>query len=411
MKSKKINSFDLFLIISLAGELLYLIILLLSGENVAAWLAMENNFDYSFTDHFRHIAFASDMKHFYFNTQDATFPPFAYMLYYLLYKINPGTFGVQDWKIVRDYKYNMLIFIMLVVITVLLFKLIVDKILDRYSSEKRFLLVLAVVLSAPMMAGAIERGNISFLTAIMVLSALYLKDSDEPWKREAALILIAMAAGIKVYPAIVGMIYVVEKRYKETIRLVIYGLIVFLVPFAFCGGIAGLIQYLKILFFFENQGYRSFTNVRNYLLYISDLFGQYEKSAGFVKLFKLAENLYLLICVAAMFITKKKWKYSLYPAGIMALYVPYSYRYTSVYMLIPLIIYLGQDEKEHKRIYDILFALIFTIPVYGLINYFDANFYIFTPIYIMMIYSLAEDIGAFIRDKKPKERLAKNEGT
>ncbi|MCR5109069.1 MAG: hypothetical protein K6B28_13020, partial [Lachnospiraceae bacterium] len=139
MKNKKINSFELFLIISLAGEFLYFIILLFSGEKVAAWLAMENNFDYSFTDHFRHIAFASDMKHFYFNTQDATFPPFAYMLYYLLYKINPGTFGVKDWKIVRDYKYNMLIFIMLVVITVLLFKLIVDKILDRYSSEKRFL--------------------------------------------------------------------------------------------------------------------------------------------------------------------------------------------------------------------------------------------------------------------------------
>ena len=65
--------------------------------------------------------------------------------------------------------------------------------------------------------------------------ALYLKDRSSAASREAALILIAMAAGIKLYPAIIGVIYLREKRFKEAIRLVIYGLIIFLVPFAFCG--------------------------------------------------------------------------------------------------------------------------------------------------------------------------------
>lgn len=116
--------------------------------------------------------------------------------------------------------------------------------------------MIAVVLSAPVMCGAIERGNISLLTAILVLAALYLKDSDNRFLRELAMILIAMAAEIKVYPAIVGLVYIKEKRYKEAVRLVIYGLLFFLVPFAFTGGIAGFIQYIKILFFFEDQGYR-----------------------------------------------------------------------------------------------------------------------------------------------------------
>ncbi|MCR4923571.1 MAG: DUF2029 domain-containing protein [Lachnospiraceae bacterium] len=405
MKTKKIDSMSLFLIISFTGTILFLLILLFSGGFGAEWLAMENNFDYAYTDHFRHIAFASDMQNFYFNTQDATFPPFAYLLYYLLYRIDPKDFGVNEWREARDYQYNMLVYIILTLLVILLFKLIVDKILAMYSDGKRFLLVTAIVLSAPMMAGAIERGNISFFTAVLVLAALYLKDSKNPVLREAALILIAMAAGIKVYPAIVGMVYVVEKRYKETFRLVIYGLLVFFLPFIFCGGLQGLIQYIKILFFFENQGYRSFTNIRNYLLFISDILGQYESSASFVWIFKLIENLYLLICVLTMFITKEKWKYALYPAGIMALYVPYSYRYTSVYMIIPLILFFRNKEEEQNKLYSVLFGLTFTIPVYGLISGFDANFFIFTPIYIIMIYSLIMDWSSFIKERSSKKVL------
>jgi hypothetical protein len=92
-----------------------------------------------------------------------------------------------------------------------------------------------------------------------------------------------------------------------------------------------------------------------------------------------------------MFRTKEKWKYALYTAGIMALYVPFSYRYTSVYMMIPLVMYLKQEVKDQKMIYSILFALTFTIPAYGLVTDLAADFFIFTPIYVMMIYSFIED--------------------
>ncbi|MBQ9606145.1 MAG: DUF2029 domain-containing protein, partial [Lachnospiraceae bacterium] len=241
------------------------------------------------------------------------------------------------------------------------------------------------------MAGAIERGNISFLTAVMVLAAFYLKDKESPACREAALILIAMAAGLKLYPAVVGFVYVREKRWRETIRLIIYGLLVFLVPFTFVGGIPALIRYIQVLFFFEGQGYCSWTNIRNFLLSISRVLGQYDNSAYFVKYFKIIENLYLLLCIASLFKTKEKWKYAIYTAGAMALYVPYSYRYVSVYMVIPLVMYFRESMENQKMIYCILFALTFTIPFYGYFTGWGADLFIFTPIYIMMIYSFIED--------------------
>ena len=396
MKKNLFKPFDFFLIISFMGTILFIMVMIIGKGLGAEWIVMENNFDNSFTDHFRHIAFASDMKHFYFNTNDATFPPFAYLIYYILYRINPQSWGVNDWKICRDYKYNIIVFIALLLLVVILYKYICDKVLKEYSDEKRTLFVIATIFSAPVLAGAIERGNISFLTAVLVIFALYFKDSSNRILRETALILIAVAAGFKLYPAIVGVIYIREKRWKEAIRLVIYGIIVFFVPFAFCGGLPGFIQYLKILFFFEGQGYRSWTNIRNYLLSLSDLFGLYEKSAYFVKYFKITENLFLLFGVISMFKTDKKFKHILYPAGIMSLYVPFSYRYTAVYMLIPLVFYLKETYDNNiysisERIYPILFGLVFTFPVWGMLTPLSADFYIFTPIYILMIYSFIED--------------------
>ncbi len=397
MKDKQLKPIDLFLTVSFFGIILFILVLIIGRGLGAEWIVMENTFDYSFTDHFRHIAFASDMEHFYFNTNDATFPPFAYLLYYILYRINPSSWGVNDWKICRDYRYNVIVFIALLMLVVLFYKYICDKVLVKYSNEKRNLLVIATLLSAPILEGAIERGNISFFTALLVIAALYLKDSDNKALRELALILIAMAAGIKLYPAVVGVVYLREKRWKEAVRLTIYGIAVFLVPFAFCGGFAALIQYLKILFFFEGQGYRSWTNIRNYLLSVSDLLGMYERSAYFVKYFRIAENLFLLLCIVTVFRTDRAWKHTLYPAAAMALYVPYSYRYTAVYMLIPLFFYLRDVKGHHKRqvisdrIYAVLFGLIFTVPIWGMLTSLPADFFIFTPIYILMIYSFAED--------------------
>lgn len=397
MKKNLFNPFNLFLTVSLTGTIIFIVTMIIGKGVGAEWIVMENSFDNSFTDHFRHIAFASDMKHFYFNTIDATFPPFAYLLYYILYRINPDSWGVYDWKLCRDYRYNIIVYIALLLLVVISYKYINDRILEKYSSEKRTLFVIATIFSAPVLVGAIERGNISFFTAILVIYALYLKDSNNKALRETALILIAFAAGLKLYPAIIGLIYIREKRWKEAIRLVIYGLLVFFVPFAFCGGLQGLIQYLKILFFFEGQGYRSWTNIRNYLLSISDLFRVYERSSYFVKYFKIAENLFLLAGVASVFRARKVWKQILYPAGIMAVYVPFSYRYTAVYMLIPLVFYLKEtydchdDQPISNKVYPILFGLVFTLPIWGMLTPLPADFHIFTPIYILMFWSFIED--------------------
>ena len=97
--------------------------------------------------------------------------------------------------------------------------------------------------------------------------------------------------------------------------------------------------------------------------------------------------------------TKEKWKPAIYTAGAMALYVPYSYRYVSVYMIIPLVMFLREIQGLQRKTYTILFALTFTLPFYGYFTGWGADLFIFIPIYIMMIYSFIEDW--ILCNKKP----------
>ncbi len=393
MTGMKIKKIDLFIIISLSCTAVFLIMLIVTKGAAAEWLAIGNYFDGAYTDYFRQICYVSDLKNFYFTTNDAPFPPFAYMLYYLLLKLNPPEepWEIMAWDDVMGFRYNMLIFIMLTIMVVLAFKLMTDLCLPEEGKVRTTVFTAALLLSAPFMAGSIERGNIVFLVVVLLIAALYLKDSKSAAGREAALIFIALAAGIKIYPAVAGFIYIKERRWKEGIRLLIYGLIVFFVPFVFVGGIPTMVWYYNFMLLYGNQSYCGWTNIRNVLLSISRMLGQYENSLSFVIYFKIAENLYLLLCLLSLFKTKKKWKQALYTAGVMALYVPASFRYVSCYMAIPLIMYLREKPEEQKMVYCILFAATFTIPFYGYFTGIEADFFIFLPVYIMMFYSFIEE--------------------
>lgn len=99
---------------------------------------------------------------------------------------------------------------------------------------------LCILFSVPLLFGAVERGNLTMYVAALVLIAAQLRNSKDPFQREVALFLIAIAAGLKFYPAFMGLLYLQEKRYKEAGRLIVYGAVCVFVPFAFFGGLDGL---------------------------------------------------------------------------------------------------------------------------------------------------------------------------
>lgn len=377
----------LYLILAWGGILSFMLVLLLENTKAASWLVMENNFNWQFSDFFRQIVYASDLQNIYFNTKDAPFPPFAYVLFHLISKMNPMQLPIElkSWRESQNYQYNLLIFVILMIFVSVFLVDIVKKILGfgRISS----LFIYSVLLSAPFLSGAIERGNIAILVCVLLLMALFWKEAKEPWKREIALVFIAVAAGLKIYPAIFGLIYLKEKRWGEAARLILYGLMVFFIPFLFTGGLAGFRRYLEVLGSFETLSVARWTNVRCFLLAI-------QKSLGIesnIQLGIVLENVYLLLCVISFFKTKMKWKHALYLSGILALYIPNSYRYVALYMLIPLVFWFRQSSgRWNDWVYCILFSAVFTIPMHAYPIGGAVDFWIFAPIYLIMAFSMIE---------------------
>lgn len=359
------------------------------------WLVMEHNYNWQFSDFFRQIVYASDLENIYFNTSDAPFPPLAYCLYHILWCMNPIELPIKlgSWRELSLYQFNLLLFLMIKIIEILLFYIAIRKILSQYSEININLFVILIILSAPFFAGALERGNIVFLTVILLLFALHFKAADSSWKRELALFLIAIAAGLKAYPAIFGLIYIKDRRWKEALRLILYGVVFCLLPFIFTGGLDGFLQYMKVLTRFSGTYPARWTSVRCFFtaacqyLGISEAIGM----AG-----SWLEKGFWIGAVGLLFIEKKNWKKILYLTGLIAVGVPNSYRYTSIYMLLPLVFFLRDCWQEKNKMsainyaYIVLFAMTFTIPVWAVKR--EVDFAIFFPIYLSLLVAICETV-------------------
>ena len=188
MKDKQI--WTVYLAVSLTGIVGFFVLLFKDGVKAAEWLVMERNFNYQFTDHFRHMILAQDMPRVYSYTTDASLPPLAYLFYRMLFLMDPTQYPMQldscFWMEFQEYQ--LLIFVMwLCLVTVLLVWGMRKMLCWLYSDTTFLMLSGTVLLSAAMVSGAYERGNIVLFSLLLLILALYFRDSESKAKRELAL--------------------------------------------------------------------------------------------------------------------------------------------------------------------------------------------------------------------------------
>lgn len=383
--SKCFTPLNIYLFISLSGIILFFIAAFFEQAKVFDWIMMENNSDWVTSDFFRHVHHSQYLSNIYNMELDAYFPPLAYIFYYFIYRISFIGFLSDDYRDMLTEPYQIIIFIMYTLIAVVWLGYMFDEL--NISITKRRLLFFSVVFSTPVFAGALERGNMALYVIVIILNALIWKDSDQCWKREASLILIAIAAGLKVYPAVLGLLYIKEKKRKEAIRLIIYGILCFFTPFIFFGGLKGLLVYIKKLIELMSKGYygrvqffkglMSFTSFSNEAILVLSL-------------------LFIMGLLIAIFFTKNKLHEMIYFSSFMAFVPGNAYRYTLIYFLTVVFTMFRDPGKENKPdisiyVFSIVLGALFSIPtIMGIITGFKLNFGIYTYTYVeRYIYTLA----------------------
>lgn len=368
----------------------------LAGSAVSLFLIMKTDgealkpFFYYYKDYcmdfFNHILYVRDPSHVYESSVFATFPPLAYILYYVLGKLIPSSALVKlgGWEL-RDNLFGMNLYVAYTVVLAVLFLFLLQSLMRAMGRGEQLGLSLIILLSAPFI-GLYERGNSAFIVLLLLMVFVLLKDSGSAWKREAALWCLAAAAGFKLYPAVFGLLYLQEKRWKEAARLTIYGLFLVFFPFVFFGGF-GKIPVLLYNFKFISDVFIEQGDLRS-VAYLVILIGE---QLGFevselLPLGKALSYLFFGLSCLCVLLQRTLWKKMVLLAGIMIFFPVWSGSYTIIYMALPLLLYLGgwggqgrQDGRSSQRdlggkeetppaldcLYSFLFACVFTMMLWN----------------------------------------------
>ena len=342
-----------------------------------------------FIDFYQHVERFRFGNNIYLTDQDACFPAMAYLLYYGIFRL----FGIEVENfnnVIQNTQIYSYIIAMYVGIFFAFFVLVAKNYLVNTQGIKPDVIVVILCLSYPFSL-AIERGNISIYVMLLLLLSVYFDGSKNKIFKELSLILIAISASIKIYPSIYGLLYLKQKRYKEAIRLMIYGIISFFIPFIFFGGFDGFKQFIKNI---TTVGTR-ITNISIAGIVNRIIGGDYGSSIG-----KIISILYLIIVLCVVLLSKLDWKSMGLLTSLMVIFISESGSYCLIYWTIPLLMFCKYNEgKRLDYLHAVLFALIFgCIPIKAMGS--SGIYYIM--LYIQLIILLSEKLYEIVMIRKSK---------
>lgn len=251
---------------------------------------------------------------------------------------------------------------------------------------------------------AFERGNIINLAFVLTFFFCCFYDDENKVLKELAFWALAIAAGIKIYPAIFGFLLLKRRQIKECIRLAIYGIMSFVCPFFLFGGLRAIKSFVR--------GISSFATVRSTaageivdtittsqietpaVTIMPDSYGYNFSFSNICKVFqemigkhisdRLISIILIIICIMLLitaFTIKERWKELLCYTLIMILVPSFSGAYVMLFILIPFVEFLNQEiEKEEyikNRILNGIYALLLSVLMIPLafpdVSFFDTN--------------------------------------
>ena len=220
---KKQNFFAFFIILCFCLSLVFACV-----THGISWIcALHQDAQDSFMDFFRLVGSNYDRP-----TTFSFYPPLSIILFHLLTLLGPdyvwdrtGSLK-QNALALRSTLFGTQVLVLFLLSFVVLFYLVVRR-FSRQKGLNHSLLIPCLFLSLPMLY-ALERGDIVLHAFAFTLLFLSYKDSEDRRMRELSFVFLAIAANIKYYPAIFGLLLLFERRWKESARCILYGVLIFL---------------------------------------------------------------------------------------------------------------------------------------------------------------------------------------
>ncbi|MBQ3483229.1 MAG: DUF2029 domain-containing protein [Clostridia bacterium] len=165
------------------------------------------------------------------------YPPLANLILLLLSRTVPEAYLNVPPNELRHswnaYPAAILTYVYFFLFALLVLMLLIHR--EEHPQSKRSLLTFTLILSFPVVF-LLERANLVILSTIALLIFTQNYDSESRAKRELGLVMLAVAAALKLYPALFGVVLLRDRRWRELGRAVLYTLLLLLLPSFFFGG-------------------------------------------------------------------------------------------------------------------------------------------------------------------------------
>lgn len=285
----------------------------------------------------------------------STYPPIIKGILWLFAQILPKNMQILGAKAIRSTTVGILI----AVISFMLCYFILYALFKGFTNKKSKLVPLFALFSSPMIF-LLDRGNTLFF--VLVLCALFVAGyrSKNPLMRHLSYACLGLAAAIKIYPAILGLLVLREKKWKDTLWCLGYGAAFCIVPF-FIIGIDELLLYVRNVtssFDKNSAGERywliDYTHV---LTNVCDFLGSKAIGATLAKITLYPFTVLLALCAV---LSKQRWKAVLAVMLIQILFPGFSVYYCAALLAIPLMLLIGSEEK---RKIDYVYAALLVLAL------------------------------------------------
>ena len=174
-----------------------------------------------------------------YSERNNIYPPLCVLIFRIMSKlIDPNLVSTrfEQRTSLQSDKICMVLYIMFALICIMS----MIRLIESYANMKTVgkmklqaaIISFVMIISYPVMF-CLERGNILILSMVFAMFFIFFKDSENKVIRELSYIALAFSAAIKLYPAIFGLTLIIEKKYKEALRLMAYGIIVVGFPIVF----------------------------------------------------------------------------------------------------------------------------------------------------------------------------------
>lgn len=184
LRNMQLKTIDIFLIVSLGITSIFIIFNIYTEGMLFEKCVMSSSF--LFSDYFYHIAGSSDTSIMYSYGDPYSFPPFAYLMYSLLWSLNPykDSESILNWQNYRNADNALVVFVIYNMLLIVLLIYCINQYFCQSNAKYTILLPTALLLSYPFMCTSVQRGNVVILVSLLLALAWLWMDSENKVKQE-----------------------------------------------------------------------------------------------------------------------------------------------------------------------------------------------------------------------------------